>query len=55
MGSGEGKRNGVRSFPAKSRLSIVRRNYALMTCHYPELGSIPDCLREIFNQSEMLA
>ena len=35
-------------FPAKWRLKNERRNSILMTCHYPDLGSAFDWLKQIF-------
>ena len=37
----------VTGFPAKWRLRNKRRNSILMTCHYPDLGSASDWLRQI--------
>ena len=37
----------LHGFPAKRRLRNKRRNSILMTCHYPDVGSASDCLREI--------
>ena len=34
-------------FPAKWRLRNERRNSILMTCHYPDLGSVSDWLNQI--------
>ena len=44
------------SFPAKWRLRKDCNNSILMTCHYPDLGSASDWLRQIsrHNQSEAL-
>ena len=40
-------RNASNGFPAKWRLRNERRNSVLITCHYPELGSASDWLKQI--------
>ena len=35
------------NFPAKLRLRNERRNFILMTCHYPDLDSASDWLKQI--------
>ena len=35
------------SFSAKSRLRNKHRNSILMTCHYPDLGSVSDWLKQV--------
>ena len=42
------------SFPVKWRPRNERRNSILMTCHYPDLGSAFDKLKNCFTQSEAL-
>ena len=41
-------------FPAKWRLRNKRRNSILMTCHYLDLASASDWLKQFSNQSEAL-
>ena len=38
----------------KVLLKFMHRNSILMTCHYPDLGTAPDWMKQIFNQSEAL-
>ena len=38
----------------KVLLRFTHRNSILMTCHYPDLGTVPDWMKQIFNQSEAL-
>ena len=40
------------AFPRKWRLRLERRNSILMTCHYPNLGSVCDWVKWIINHSE---
>ena len=41
------KTDATTGFPAKGRLKKKRRNSILMTCHYQDLGSASDWLRQI--------
>ena len=41
-------RNATSAFPAKWRLRNECRNSILMTCHYPDLGSASDWLKQIY-------
>ena len=38
----------------KVLLKFTHRNSILMACHYPNLGTVPDWMKQIFNQSEAL-
>ena len=43
-------RDATNSFPAKRHLRNERRNSILMTCHYPDLGSVSNWLKQ-FSQA----